>query len=205
MYLCDLAERTGSGFIYHAHMELVPVLCEAQKIHPATRQGALRALHLCGLAEADGAGLQAVQLIQVAANGEVADEVVHLIVLLRHPGLLGDNGLRRVEAVVHPPDALAVAYRKPCTKVREEIWAGRLSHRAFTAVVLLSGSKGVHIAAEQIWFSTLRVTEIAADGRWRSSSESWRPEPAGYGAQVLLTILPMGYALSGSSVVSWRR
>ena len=65
--------------------------------------------HLCGFTETEWPGLETIQLVQVAINGEVADEVVHFIVLLRHAGLLRDYGLRRVKAVVHPSNALTVA------------------------------------------------------------------------------------------------
>ncbi len=71
-------------------------------------------LHLCGLTEANGSWLQAIELVQVAIYGKVADEVVHLVVLLCYPGLFRNYGLRRVEAVVHLPDALAVTNREPC-------------------------------------------------------------------------------------------
>jgi len=72
------------------------------------------ALYLCRLAEAYGSWFQAVKLIQVAIYGKIADEVVHFIVLLSYLGLLRYNGLGRVKAVVHPPDALAIADCQPC-------------------------------------------------------------------------------------------
>ena len=80
--------------------------------HPA--EGYAARQYLCGLTEAYGPWFQAIKLIEVPVNGQVADEVVHFIVLLCYAGLLRHDGLRRVEAVVHPPDALAVAYRQPC-------------------------------------------------------------------------------------------
>ena len=70
--------------------------------------------YFCGFTEADGPRFEAIQLVQNASDGDIGYEVVHLIILVGQPGLLGHYGLRRGEAVVHPPDALTVADCQAC-------------------------------------------------------------------------------------------
>lgn len=76
--------------------------------------GRYRHADLCGFAEADWAGLEAVQLVEDAVDWDIGDEVVHIVVLVGQAALLRHDGLRRREAVVRAADALAVADGQSC-------------------------------------------------------------------------------------------
>ncbi len=76
---------------------------------------------------ADRRGLQAVQLVQCAADRGVGDEVERIFALVRLPLRLVDKRAASREAVVYVPDQLRVAERLPAE-------FGRQHHGEFAEV-----------------------------------------------------------------------
>mmetsp|Transcript_48362 Transcript_48362/g.111980 ORF Transcript_48362/g.111980 Transcript_48362/m.111980 type:complete len:286 (-) Transcript_48362:117-974(-) len=80
---------------------------------------------LGGVAEADRPRLESIKLVQLAIDGKIRDEVVHLVVVLGRPPLLLDERLWPCERVVHLAQQVGVGDGE-ALEIRRKILGERL-------------------------------------------------------------------------------